>query len=1024
MAHVEKDSGAKRVLYVNDDEAFADLVGTKLPRIDPTIEITTVRDAEAAIEAVSTTAIDCVVTSYALPEGTGIDLLEAIQARHADVPTILFTGRGSEEIASRAIQANVSDYIPIRSNAESFELLARRIDTLVGAKRERAMAERVTDRFERTLERATDAIYAVDTEWRIEYMNEKMAARIDRDREAVIGENLWEAFPSIVGTELEAKYRTAMETGQQVSFEQYVSSPFEYWVEVRAFPDEDGLTIFSQEITEQRERQQELQRNETILRNVQDSVIVLDADRTVAFANAAATASMSASVGRPLEGGSLDVLVEELLPEPDAERFSRTVEDAFRAIEDSNGDVEGDDVELQIELEAASGTGTFDVRLTPFRSGEDSQVLVVARDITDRTDRQRERQRLAEEYDALLSNSGDAIFLIDVDTADSDEFRFSRLSPGYETQTGLTTAEVQGKTPQAIFGEERGAELDANYRRCLEAGEPISYREELSVAEDARFWQTSLAPIVVDGEVIRILGIARNITEQVVRERELEETRQRLESLIDAAPLTIMEVDPDGNVRRWNQGAEEMFGWSREEVLGEFNPMVPADKREEFADLRQRVLAGEQIRGREIRRETKCGDRLDLLLSVTSIVDSDGEPTSILAVLEDISQQKQLERRLRALQETAQQLSGAQSVEEIGDLAVEAAVDVLDLEITGVWEYNERTNTLDPIVQTDGADEIFGAQPQFEAGEGLAWDAFESGELRWYDDIQSTDEVYNPDTDIRSEILIPLGEYGLISTGSTSPHVFSDADVDLFRILGATVEAALARASREAELTRQNERLDQFASVVAHDLRNPLTVAMGFLEVAAESGDPAHFEKVESAHDRIERLIDDLLTLARGESTIEDAEQIDLEPLSTEAWGYVDTDAATLRVAEDVPTVAGDAGRLTQLFENLFRNAVEHGSTTPRSSSTRDDAVEHGGTDVQIAVGSLPDRAGFYVEDDGEGIPPERRETVFDHGVTTNEGGTGFGLSIVEDIALAHGWTVSVTEGTEGGARFEFETEP
>ncbi|WP_158854500.1 PAS domain-containing protein [Halorhabdus sp. CUG00001] len=874
MAHVQTEPDSLQVLYVNDDEAFADLVRTKLPRIDPDLAVSTVSDAQAALDALEASTFDCVVTSYALPEHTGLDLLEDVQSRDSEIPTILFTGRGSETIASRAFQANVSDYIPVRSNQESFALLARRIRTLTEAKREHEVAERISDRFERTLERATDAIYAVDTDWRIEYMNERMADRIERDRAAVIGANLWDEFPTIAGTEIESKYRTAMETGEAVSFEQYVPSPFEYWVEIRAFPDEDGLTVFSQEITEQR------------------------------------------------------------------------------------------------ELE-------------------------------------RERRRLAEEYDALLSNSGDAIFLLDVEHTNGDpEFRFSRLSPGYETQTGLTTAEVRGKTPSAVFGDERGAELAANYQRCLDAGEPISYREELSVADDARFWQTSLAPVAVDGEVIRILGIARNVTEQVERERELERTKQRLESLIDAAPLTIMEIDPDGTVRRWNQGAEEMFGWSAEEVVDEFNPMVPPDKRDEFADLRQRALDGERIRGVEIRRKTKDGDWLDLLLSVTTIDGADGEPTSILAVLEDISDQKQLEHRLRALQETAQQLSGAQSTEEIATIAVTAAADVLDLTVTGVWEYNERADTLDPLVQTDTAAEFFDELPRFEGGESLAWEAFESGELRRYDDLHSADDLYNPDTAMRSEIMVPLGEYGLISTGSKSPHVFSETDVDLFQILGATAEAALARANREAELKRQNERLDQFASVVAHDLRNPLTVAMGFLDVAAESGDPEHFEKIESAHDRIERLIDDLLTLARGESTVEDAERIALDAISTEAWGYVDTDAAALTVREEAPVVAGDPGRLTQLFENLFRNAVEHG-----------------GTDVQITVGSLADRPGFYVEDDGDGIPPDRRETVFDHGVTTNEGGTGFGLSIVEDIAHAHGWDVSVTDGTDGGARFEFETD-
>ncbi|WEL16239.1 Signal transduction regulator [Halorhabdus sp. SVX81] len=864
-------TGPITVLYVNDDRSFADLVRTKLSRCGE-IDVETATAAERAMEKLATTEFDCVVTSYALPDGTGIDLLEQIQAEHDDLPTVLFTGRGSEEVASRATRADVSDYIPIRPNQESFELLARRIETLVDAARKRAAADRMTDRFRRTLERATDAIYAVDTDWRIEYMNEKMGKRVDRDPEEVVGNVLWEEFPSVVDTELEDRYRTAMETGESVSFEQYVGEPFEYWVDVRVFPDEDGLTVFSQEIT-------------------------------------------------------------------------------------------------------------------------------------DRKQQQREYQELAEEYDALLDTSGDAIFVLDVDMSGQDpEFTFAQLSPGYETQTGLSTDEVKDRTPRDVFGEERGAELAANYAECVEQREPIAYREELSVAPDARFWETSLAPVIVDDEIVRIVGIARNVTEQVQRERKLEQTNQRLEGLIEATPLTIMEIDADGEVIRWNEGAEEMFGWSREEVLGEFNPIIPEDQQTQFDAHRRAALNGKPIRGKEIQRETKEGRRLDLLLSVAPIEDSNGEVTSILAVLEDITEQKHLENRLRSLQRTAQQLSAAQSTEEIANIAVDAAVEILGFEITGIWEYDEREHALIPITETAEARELVGESPRFDPGNSLAWKAFDTGELQVFDDVREVDERYNEDTRIRSEIQVPLGDYGLISTGSPTTREFSETDVDLFRILGATVEAALARASREAELKRQNERLDQFASVVAHDLRNPLTVAMGFLEVAAETGDPDHFEKVETAHDRIERLIEDLLTLARGETTIEDREQIDLGAVAREAWGYVDTSEATMEVAEGVPVVAGDAGRLSQLFENLFRNAVEHG-----------------GKDVTITVGKRAD-GGFYVADDGEGIPLENRESVFDHGVTTNEGGTGFGLSIVEDIAKAHGWTVSVGESGEGGARFDFDT--
>jgi signal transduction histidine kinase len=76
---------------------------------------------------------------------------------------------------------------------------------------------------------------------------------------------------------------------------------------------------------------------------------------------------------------------------------------------------------------------------------------------------------------------------------------------------------------------------------------------------------------------------------------------------------------------------------------------------------------------------------------------------------------------------------------------------------------------------------------------------------------------------------------------------------------------------------------------------------------------------------------------------------------------------------------------------------------------------------VTVTVGTLPDDGGFYVEDDGPGIPEEIREGIFESGYTTSQRGTGFGLAIVEDIAEAHGWTVSIHEGRTGGARFEVE---
>jgi PAS domain S-box-containing protein len=212
------------------------------------------------------------------------------------------------------------------------------------------------------------------------------------------------------------------------------------------------------------------------------------------------------------------------------------------------------------------------------------------------------------------------------------------------------------------------------------------------------------------------------------------------------------------------------------------------------------------------------------------------------------------------------------------------------------------------------------------------------------------------------------------------------------------------RKRRERELERQNERLDRFASVVSHDLRNPLNVAAGRLELARETGDGEHLDAVARALDRMEELVDGLLALARQGRLVGDTESVALAEQARAAWAGVETGDATLAV-EPLPTVRADAPRLAQLFENLYRNAVEHGSTSERA--------------VTVTVGPLPDGSGFYVADDGPGIPADDRERVFEFGHSGSDG-TGFGLAIVRGIAEAHGWRVSATEGESGGARFEF----
>jgi PAS domain S-box-containing protein len=241
------------------------------------------------------------------------------------------------------------------------------------------------------------------------------------------------------------------------------------------------------------------------------------------------------------------------------------------------------------------------------------------------------------------------------------------------------------------------------------------------------------------------------------------------------------------------------------------------------------------------------------------------------------------------------------------------------------------------------------------------------------------------------------------------------------------------RRKRKKKVERQNDRLKEFASVVSHDLRNPLNVAQGHLELARETGEDRHFEKTGSALGRMESLIEDLLKLARQGQDVSETASVSLEGVVRRAWSTVSTGNSVLDVGETLGNVEADDSRLQELFENLFRNAVEHGGDdvtvrigTLDEASIDETGTDDTGTDDAGAGSALPtqrvSRDGFYVEDDGPGIPDDEREKVFEHGHTTAEEGSGLGLSIVSSIADAHGWTVTATESESGGARFEIST--
>ncbi|MFB6073257.1 MAG: GAF domain-containing protein [Halobacterium sp.] len=676
------------------------------------------------------------------------------------------------------------------------------------------------------------------------------------------------------------------------------------------------------------------------------------------------------------------------------------------------------------------------------------------------------------------------------------------------------------------------ADVDADDR--VEDPPPSAPKSALSVPlGDVGVFQAGMDdPDGFDDEDVEIAELltshAAHAIERIRTQRQRRESERRFRTLFEDADDALVLYDTEfgrpGRIQQANAAAERVFDASESELGDRALPDVLAADPEQFvpedgASSFEATLAGD-------------GDRI---FEVTVKSFDGGAGPDAFATLTDVTEQHHRERTLTDLHDATRRMLVLDDPEEIADVVVDAAERLLELPYVGVFLADDDSERLRPasVSQLVGGDQ----PPVFEPGDSLAWEVYETGEPRQFDDLQNHPGRHSDDPVLPEEVVHPLGEHGVLVAGATDDGALSRADLDLVSVLATNGEAALDRAKRvrmlrdreaelrrernrlaalfenipsptasfviedgepvvrsvnpafervfgydeetlageniddyivppdreeeaavyneklragqnvnvevrrltadgprdflldvvpfrldepnvqgyamytditdrkerERELERQNDRLEEFASIVSHDLRNPLNVARGYVELAAETGDVKHSERADEALERMGDIIESVLTLARQGRSLEETVDVDLVDAAARAWRNVDTRDADLEVSADA-VLEADPSRLGSLLENLYRNAVEHA-----------------GSDVTVEVGPLAD-GGFYVADDGPGIPPEHREEVFQSGETFSEDGTGFGLAIVQSIAEAHGWRVELTDSESGGARFEFYT--
>lgn len=478
-----------------------------------------------------------------------------------------------------------------------------------------------------------------------------------------------------------------------------------------------------------------------------------------------------------------------------------------------------------------------------------------------------------------------------------------------------------------------------------------------------------------------------------IRIRDLETFRRAIENI----GTGIVVYDGDGTIQYGNSAYREMLGTTDPLEGSHITKMNPTLDASRFDDYWNSFDEQETRRNETVHCKLEEEGEFPVATTTTRVT-IEGREYHV-GVVEDISERKKREQQLRELHEATRRLVTVTTREDVAELTARAARDILEYD-SAVVRFVEG-NELKPLVVTEQAHAKMGDRPCYPLdGNNLPSVVYTEKEARLVDSNEAyTDEYEWAET--QSAMYLPIGEYGVLSITDSAANAFDETDLNLASVLVSSTETALKRLERENEIRKQNERLEKFGRTVAHDLRNPINVIEGYLDVATLADDPreAH-EEIQKAINRMTTLVDNLLELAKQGKIVLEPSPASLSETAQAAWEQVETESMQLEVVDEAEILM-DKDRVQQIFENLFRNATEHARA-----------------DGTVQLGILED--GFYIEDDGPGIPKNMQESVFDSGVSTDEKGTGFGLTIVKEIAAAHDWVVSATTGAEGGARFEF----
>jgi PAS domain S-box-containing protein len=634
-------------------------------------------------------------------------------------------------------------------------------------------------------------------------------------------------------------------------------------------------------------------------------------------------------------------------------------------------------------------------------------------DITDLKRAEEVQTRLSEELEKVFQGSHAAMFL--AESVDEQTFRYVRTNSVHQQLTGFSLEDIRHKTPQEMLGEEVGGTIAANYRRCLQEGQSISYEEDLHLPGGHRIWETHLTPVFAPGKRPYIVGSSIDMTEKRQAERSLEEEKTLLKAIIDNIPILITRYDREGNLLYLNKAFEETFGWTTAEAktINLLEAVYPDP------DYRQEALAymlAAKVDWREFSAQTRSGEVVPSEWANIRLEDG-----SQMGIGLDIRERRRVEKAVLENQRYLQ--------------------TILETTVDGFWVADsdlKMREVNDAYCQMSGYRHEEFQYLRISDLDALEEEAESAARARRI--IENGHEIFTTkhrrkdgstfDVEVSATYLEMEG--GLFVCFCRDITRRKAAEAALRQSHEELREALLALQEAQAHLLQQERlaTLGHLAAGVAHELNNPLTSIILYAQLLRNYRqiDPKvghDIEQITTQAQRASGIVRGLLDFARQRPLQKERVQVNDTLRSTLNFMAYELRSHQVQVEEalapDLPQIAADPQQLQQVFVNLLNNAVQ--ALNGRSDNKITITTTIGASIYPFNAQDSEPVVRVIIQDNGPGMPPEMQKRVFDPFFTTKQPGqgTGLGLSVCHGIVREHGGHIWVESEPEQGAAFLVE---